>query len=941
MNMTSNLDVLCQQDAKNISSNEKLKDEALKCLINIIECAPDSEYKGLIESEKHEILLGYLLSIACQLAKNDKSRSIRLQALDLIGSLTNRLDLFHKRQSSPQDRCGVATIILGLPGVSSALFKIFTSDTKLPRALLVKSLKTLAKIISVSFSKCDHSVTSHLMDASSPKSEKNLIDTCDNLAARIGFLVDYVVANCDDIHNEVKSEMLNFCLVIVTETKTELLTRTLKPVVKYLAFVSSTLDQHGPRSQDMQLRLMLLIDNIRLKMQDSNDQGDRLDSMAIDCLCKLLDEFEESGQSMLGGERQARLAMLCGLLKLLTQDIMTTFLEVPDRRNQLLTTLIQLVEFSSQQPFLFLTESRIEPGALEQRSERIYTTEKQFVHLTDKEIIFVNTCCQILGNNLEWSFLCEILKSDLTQFNSASNLYVTMQLLKGCLDRSPDHSMGCRLTKQLIEGYTESIQSNCVAINQSVNEGTRSAQILRTVIEIETVAVILQLHVKFTTTDSDQRVIILRDLLCPLLNWCSSSSRAVSEAALNALYQIGQLYGHESTKSFIEEYIDYIVNGVSKLLENFMMNPEVTDVLAITFKLSSLDTFYYFKDVFEKIFKTLARFHNTRQSKSLALLLLRTVTILNDWLDAASGDVATEDDECPLESEQSLQSVLRSLDIEGRIARLRCGIEDETKLRQTIREVSMRAEEDEEEVKRQIELGEVDAGSVGAQEPGETKENDEVPKRDEIVLTERIIKHCIGLMTSNDLETKTLAIKTAARGLRLLRHDENLLLPMVHQIWPPLLSRLTQDYSRNLEVNLCAFECLISVAIYSKDFIRRRTLDSIIPRLCLFLESQAAQSYGRKEYEPYCMTIAYKCQLRVLTKMGALAYHTQIAGSNLWRIVRTILKYREGSQVPSLREAALNSLKFLIALDADCVWYYAKQSKQLDSLPFGLVYESF
>lgn len=939
-NLTRNLDVLCQQDGKSISSHEKLKDEALKCLENIIENAPASEYDSLIQSENHEILLGYLLSILCQLAKNDKSRSIRLRALGTISSLIERLELIHARQTSSKDRCSIKTLILALPGVSSTLFKISSSDTRLPRMILVKSIRTLAKFISVTFTSCDHCLTSYMLGDTDPKLVgSNLIETCANLAPRIGFLIDYVATNCDDLHDEVKCEMLDFCLTMVTKTKVELLTRTLMPIVRYLAFISSTIEVYGSLSKNMQLKLMLLTDSLRMNMQDCAGQSNRLDSMALDCILKLLDELEESCLQILVSERQAKLAMLSGLFELTTQDIMMAFIEMPGRRDQFLKIMFQLVEFSAQQPFLFLTDTRIEAAALERRGDKIYTIEKRFIHLTDREIVHVNTCCQVLGHQSEWSFLCDILNCDLMQFSSANNLYVTLQVLRGCLLRDVEQFRTTRLTSQLIECYAENIQANCVKINEGDNSENYSNIILKTVIAIETVTVIVELHVKFVIED-EKKVVILRDLLCPLLNWCSSSSRAVSEAALNSLTLIGRLYGHETSKPFIEQHIDYIVNGAVRMLDNFLLNPEVTEVLAITFKLSSMETFYYFRDVFERVFKVLSKYHHTKKSKSIVLFFLRTLNILNSWLDVKDSDMGGHEDR-PLESERSIKSVMKSLNIDMRIAKVRRDMEEADEMDRLMKDVTVTGQADEQAVQRQIETGKIDMKSFDEQGPEASEEKEIKVKPNEVILTEKILRHCLGLMSSNHLETKTLAIKTAACGLKLLRNHEDTLLPLIHLIWPPLVNRLTEDYSRNLEVNLCAFECLISMAIYSKDFIRRRTLDAIIPRLCLFLESQARQSMGKKSYGPYCMTIAYKCQLKILTHMGQLAYHTEIAYSNLWRIVCVILKYVDSGQIPSLREAALNSLHYLIALDADCVWFYAKQSKHLASLPFGLVFEAF
>jgi hypothetical protein len=381
----------------------------------------------------------------------------------------------------------------------------------------------------------------------------------------------------------------------------------------------------------------------------------------------------------------------------------------------------------------------------------------------------------------------------------------------------------------------------------------------------------------------------------------------------------------------IEKNTDYIVDGVTKMLGNFACNPEVTNVLATTFKLSSMKTFYYFKDVYERVFNILAKYHQTTKSIPLCLLLYRTVRILNDWKSATNDQAQVE---AQISSHANVRNIINALDIDKLIDNLRA----KTKVVELINDRMDRMDatnDDQLRVADQIKSGRMGI-EEDVEEPREKTDVDggtkKASKSDEIILTERILKHCVGLMSSNHSETKILALKTASCGLNILRDEEDILLPIVHQIWAPLLSRLNQNYIDHLEENLCAFECLVSMAVHSKDFIKRRALDTIIPRLCTFLESQASSSLAKKEYEPYCMTIVYKCQVRILSQIGQLAYHTQIAYTSLWRIIRVALRYLDELQVPSLREAALITLDYLVALDADSVWFFAKRVGKLESL---------
>lgn len=929
VNLTRNLEIIRQQDDKNISSHTKLKENTLKFLMEIIEKAPDLEYKNLLQSDNNVIVVGYVLNLLCQLSKSDKSREIRIQSLEVILALVSRLERLHV-SNNPKEKCSIVPIITALPGVSSTLFQLIMSDTKLPKNLLITAIKTLTKIITVSFLPCEHKAENS-NDLSNPLAGQSLNNTCDNLATRICFLVNYVTNHCDELAIEIKYEILNLCTELVHVTKLELLTRTLKSIVRYTAFITSAAPSFGRLAAEVDLKVMLIIDNIKDKIQNYDNESGRLDSVVFSCLFKLLDNMENHSLKMLINERQSELAMLCGLLKLLPQEALTSFLEVAPRRDQILQILIQLTEFSTQQPFLFLTDTRITHDALEARNEKIYTIEKRFSYINGNEVNLIGACCHIIGQNSEWSFLNDVFRTELVQFSSPSNLFITNLIMKGCSGRTDITSKAFRFTSQMIEYYLDKIQEEYVETKESDKE-IYSDDILKLVIAIETLVTLVDLHLKFNETEA-KRVIILKNLLYPLLNWCSSSSRAISETSLNTLARIGRLYGYDSTKSLIENNIDYIVDGVTLMLENFACNTEMTNVLAITFKLSSIETFYYFKDVYEKIFRVLGAYYFTENSKSIALLFYRTLSILSEWKDFKVDQV---EEEIPLTTEFSIKSVIHGLDIDRRIKKLRHDMKEAENINQQMESMQV-TEKDEKRVIKEIKSSEMPIGQGEGE--GDQQENKKHLPAD-IVLTEKIMKHCIGLISSHHDETKILAMKTAACGFKILRNEEDVLLPLVHKLWTPLTYRLNGDYRQNLEVNLCAFECLVSMALYSKDFIKRRTLESIVPRLCLFLESQANQSRGKREYEPYCMTIAYKCQLKILTHLGQLAYHIQLDYTCLWRIIKTTLLYLDPSQVSSLREAARASLHYMIALDADCIWYYAKHCNRLNELPFELIFET-
>lgn len=100
-----------------------------------------------------------------------------------------------------------------------------------------------------------------------------------------------------------------------------------------------------------------------------------------------------------------------------------------------------------------------------------------------------------------------------------------------------------------------------------------------------------------------------------------------------------------------------------------------------------------------------------------------------------------------------------------------------------------------------------------------TEEN--VYKNNVLELTKDILKAVINVLTSSDIDNQILALDCLSSGLKCLEHDENLLLPICHQIWKPLLEKFN---SNNPVVLYRCCEMLHILSTLSKDFLRQRSI---------------------------------------------------------------------------------------------------------------------
>lgn len=99
------------------------------------------------------------------------------------------------------------------------------------------------------------------------------------------------------------------------------------------------------------------------------------------------------------------------------------------------------------------------------------------------------------------------------------------------------------------------------------------------------------------------------------------------------------------------------------------------------------------------------------------------------------------------------------------------------------------------------------------------QENEKLPIH--IMILIKIMKSCLNFLPSNDIQTSLMAMQTLQAGLTMLAKWEDELLPIVHQLWHPLIDRFNDG---NVLVINRAWQLLHILASVSNDFIRSRTL---------------------------------------------------------------------------------------------------------------------
>ena len=136
--------------------------------------------------------------------------------------------------------------------------------------------------------------------------------------------------------------------------------------------------------------------------------------------------------------------------------------------------------------------------------------------------------------------------------------------------------------------------------------------------------------------------------------------------------------------------------------------------------------------------------------------------------------------------------------------------------------------------------------------------------------------------------------------------DENLLLPLVHKIWPGLVHRL-YDKDFNIRIRcLTTIECLCQIC---SDFVDRRIRQDILPILIQHLKNNRLLSSSK--------TLEYRYMKCLLTKIGSILNAITMNIDDIEQVVFILFQYL---QVEELALHAYEQLMILTDKYSDIIW---------------------
>ncbi|XP_050100341.1 TELO2-interacting protein 1 homolog [Anopheles aquasalis] len=169
------------------------------------------------------------------------------------------------------------------------------------------------------------------------------------------------------------------------------------------------------------------------------------------------------------------------------------------------------------------------------------------------------------------------------------------------------------------------------------------------------------------------------------------------------------------------------------------------------------------------------------------------------------------------------------------------------------------------------------------------------------------------LASSNDIE-RIVALSTINEGIYILERHENQLLPLVHDVWFNLTERFSD---KNPAVMRNAFELLVTLAKLAKDFIRRRSLEEVFPKLYKFMTSNWNADFGAHQ--------VFKLQCRFLQSLPCLVQQLNFNEKQLDQALEVVRLYLEKSERRELQRHASECMQHMKAVDSLAVYLKVKK----------------
>ncbi|KAL2746836.1 TELO2-interacting protein 1 [Vespula maculifrons] len=892
------------QSQKIISSHEELKETVLLCLQDLLNRCFTNVIEELY-TRQYAPTLAHGIYLCVLIAKCEKSRSLRLIAIETIMTLCYVDDSSDKSDIVLANQIA-DTIMLFLPGIASGLQEVAMGSDIQGHKITMMAIRAWARIICIVMQDTDNEenipsvininkqqtnsidpLGSRLRLEGAAGIEKLLNSTTRNqewlnaAAIKLSVLIQAMSSLRKHSHYKVRKELATSISLLIT-----MCARNMKPSIMELIEYLISLSEDD--NKEVKEEAKKALDKINESyMQNINMRP--LIELLEESFYKLLTRLPRIVRSSDDSEQLVGLNHLCGYLRLLGKERLPAIIQSAAHVQRLLQALLYMIEIDCSDITLLEDIGIKDLDNLTHHSQ--IRSWRQFKFIQDiccKEKIF--TICELLGTYSDLRILVDnILQA---MHNVPQHRKELIFLLNSIVNVPIKNTSTLSLYKEIIEFYTiEDFWYLPLEVTEDIPLCVAQNNIVQCCLLTEGLGQIAK------NLEDDYERFLLKTLYL-IIERAGSPNSLLSYVGIQTLQNIAESQKHKTIGDLLRVNVDYFSYHVTVKLRRIERNPGVLDVVGVVMKYSSMDVLPCLKEIVQDVLLQLNTVFQKRNTYSFLKVFYIFIMYIKRLVSDSNIDVTVASPS--LIQKDSAEIIIQNL-LEYYEAK----------------KANEKIDQDFNDAVTDVQNTEIHDVESEDNEMTLEEEEDKQTLPIHIQMIEDVLKRCLHFLPSKDIKQSLIAMLTLEEGLPILIKWENQLLPIVHQLWHPLVDRF-QD--QNILVINRAWRLFCVLAHISKDFIRCRTLKQILPALSKFLNKSAKESYNKPIDAVYKFTQMYKLQRELITTLSQIVKDLKLREKDLWNVLSITEPYLASHQHPILQNCCVNMYKNLADYNSDIVW---------------------
>ncbi|XP_014469143.1 PREDICTED: TELO2-interacting protein 1 homolog [Dinoponera quadriceps] len=888
---------------KVITFHEELKELVVLCIKDIIHQS-FIEVIELLYNKENRVTLGQGILLCLTIAKTEKSPIVRLAAIDAIMALCYVHDEVDRSDIVLQEQVA-DTVMIFLPGIIGGLQEIIIEGEIQNHKVAMMAVRAWGRIISLIMHDKEETVLSveTLMKA----------DTCYNTC----LLNTSARTKTFDKENYLKQDVRNQHWFEAAASKLGSSVQLLEKVRSHshykvrLELVESINLVLQNCFRNMKPNIMALIDHlISLSEDEIVDVGAKAQSVLTIISenfmrrhnMNLTNLLEEKFYSLLtrlptivrwsnDDEQLASLNQFAGYLKLLGEQNLPHTMSSQVHTRKLLLALVYIMEIDCNAISLLQTTNvrDLDDPAYFYGSD----SWKQFKFIKNslckQKIVGI---CKLLGYLGDLNILVDAileLMSDVPLYRKELSLLLNWIV-------PVQNSSASHLYKEIVHFYTsEEVWYLPIEVTEATSLMQAQSNIVQCCLLMEGLGCIAK------NLKRDYDIHLLKTLYL-IMERAGNGNSLISYIGVRTLEIIAKAQQHNTIGDLLCANVDYFSFHIIMKLRQVDLNTGVLDVVEVVMKYSELNFLPYLRGIVENALGQLSNSSHQKNTYGFLRVFYAFITCMQTLLKCEDTQITKEDVQITSNfSEMIIHSLLEYY----KAKQIDKKLKDDERTEETELDSDLPNIESSEEAN----------GRYTNSYAEDKQEDKELPLHVQIVV--KIMKCCLNFLPSYDVQTSLMAMQTLQAGLMILAEWENELLPIVHQMWHPLIDRFN---NKNVIVITRAWQLLYVLASVSNDFIRSRTLRDVLPPVSKFLIESSKESIDKGSKNIYKFTQTYKLQYELLHTLGVVARLLKLREQELWRILSDTQFYLSARQNPALQACCVQLYKEIADYNGDVVW---------------------